>query len=222
MYPTTPDDSFKTFAYEQFSRIAKALASPPRLVILNILCQGEHTVEAITKYSNQTTANVSRHLQLLKSTNLVKIRRQGKYIYYSLADDSTCAFFTSYRRFAVEKLPELKQALMSISESPSRLHPVAMADLKRLVSESHAVILDVRPIEEFEQGHIPNAISIPLDELATRYVELPEGRPVVVYCRGQFCILADKAVEILLSHGIDAQRADDGLVDWKLAGLPVV
>lgn len=221
IWPQAPDGEFKSFVYEQFARIGKALSSPPRLVILNILCQGEHTVESLSRHAALSVANLSRHLQVLKSVNLVKVRRDGKYIFYSLPDQQTCNFFTSFKEFGFQQLVELRAALEEISKAPSRVHPVDMAELQRLVDENEVILLDVRPKEEYAQAHLPGAISVPLDELELRLDELEKGKMIVAYCRGKFCILADQAVNILLAEGFQASRADDGVVEWRSAGLPV-
>ncbi|MBT3275464.1 MAG: metalloregulator ArsR/SmtB family transcription factor [Spirochaetales bacterium] len=221
IWPQSPDGEFKDFVYEQFSRIGKALSSPPRLVILNILCQGEHTVESLSRHADLAVANLSRHLQVLKSVNLVKVRRDGKYTIYSLPDKQTCNFFTAFKEFGFQQLFEIKAALDEISTAPSRANPVDMNELQKLVSEDDVIILDVRPEEEYRQAHLPGAISVPLDELELRVEELPKDKEIVAYCRGRFCILADKAVQFLLDKGFKATRADDGVVEWRNAGFPV-
>jgi len=219
--PTMPNEEFKVFVYEQFSKIGKSFSSPQRLIIMNILCQGEHTVETIARYSKMSIANVSRHLQILKSANLVKVRRDGKFIFYSPADEETCTFFNSFQKFAIRQITEIKHALEEISAYPSRLEPVQWSELVNMMKEKNTIIIDVRPHEEYKSGHIPGAISIPLEELEQRIKEISKANKVVAYCRGRFCILADKAVEILIEKGYDAARAEDGLVDWKIAGFPV-
>ena len=218
--PDAPNDEFKRFVYDQFSRIGKALSSSARLVIMNVLCQGEHTVEALARYADMNVANISRHLQVLRGANLVKIRREGKYIYYAVAGEDTVRFYHDFKNFACNQLLEIRSALQEISKSPSRLHPVGREELLKKISEDHVLIVDVRPAEEYKEEHLPGAISMPLQELEKRLRELPQDKLIVAYCRGRFCILADKAVEILLASGYSAQRADDGVVEWKIAGLP--
>lgn len=221
IWPSVPNQEFKSFVYEQFSRIGKAFSSPHRLVIMNILCQGEHSVEALAKCTGLSIANLSRHLQVLKSTNLARVRRDGKYIYYSLADESTCGFFTTFKDFAYTQLVEIRTALQEISRSSSRLHPVNREELIKLVDKEDVLLIDVRPEEEYEHAHLPGAISMPLEELEKHLDKLPKKRAIVAYCRGRFCILADEAVEFLLKKGFKAKRANDGVVEWKIAGLPV-
>ena len=221
LFPDKPDDVFKQFVYEQFSRVGKALSSPQRLIILNILCQGEHSVEALAKYSELTLANVSQHLQLLKSVNMIKSRKEGKYSYYQLSDENTCRFFTMFRDFTVTRLPEIQATLDKLADSSTRSNLVSMSELMSLVKKGSVCVIDVRPREEYEQNHLPGALSIPLDELVVKLETLPIGKEIVAYCRSEFCILADKAVDILLQQGYMARRMDVGLIDWKLAGLPL-
>jgi len=221
VWPERPDNEFKSFVYEQFSRIGKAFSAPARLIVLNILCQGEHTVETIARHAGLTVANLSRHLQVLKAANLVKMRRDGKFIYYMVADETTCRFFSDFKDFAYRQLVEIRTALQEISRAPSRLHPVDREALLERLNEEDTAIIDVRPEEEYQQGHLPGAVSIPLEELERRLSELPEGKDIVAYCRGRYCILADQAVDLLLAKGYRAQRADDGVVEWKIDGMPV-
>jgi rhodanese-related sulfurtransferase len=221
LFPDQPDDDFKQFVYEQFSRVGKILSSPQRLIILNILCQGEHTVEALAKYSELTLANVSQHLQLLKSVNMIKSRKEGKYSFYKLTDESTCRFFTMFREYSVTRLPEIQATLDKLTESPSRSDLVSMSELMGLVEKGTVYVIDVRPREEYEANHLPGAVSAPLDELSGLLETLPKDRDIVAYCRSEFCILADKAVDLLTHNGFKARRMDVGLIDWMLAGFPL-
>ncbi len=221
VWPQAPDDEFKTFVYEQFSRIGKALSSPQRLIILNILCQGEHTVESLARHAGLTVANLSRHLQILKTTNIVRMRRDGKYTYYSLSDEQTCAFFTSFKEYGAKQLLEIRAAMAEISSAPSRVDLVDLNKLTHMVNEGDVLIIDVRPEEEYHQAHLPGAVSMPLDQLEIRLKDHPKDKHIVANCRGRFCILADKAVELLRSQGFQATRAGDGVVEWRDAGLPL-
>lgn len=221
VFPNKPDDQFKAFVYDQFSRTGKALSSPHRLMLLNLLCQGEHTVEQMVNTTGLNVANVSRHLQMLKSVNMVKIRREGKYIYYSLTDEDTCRFFMGFRKYVENHSSELHAAMNLISDKPSRLSIVTKDEMLHRLDERSAFIIDVRPVLEYRQLHLPGAVSIPLPELPDRLEEIPENREIITYCRDHYCVLADKAVNLLLEKGYDAKRMDIGLIDWKLAGLPV-
>lgn len=221
IFPNKPDDDFKSFVYEQFSRVGKALSSPHRLILLNILCQGEHTVESLVENTGLNVANVSRHLQMLKSVNLVKIRREGKYIFYSLSDDDTCVFFMGFRHFVEKHSSELHAAMNLIADKPSRISVVRLEEMQKKIKDKSALIVDVRPEEEFRNIHLPGAISIPLSTLEKRLDEIPRDKEIITYCRDNYCILADKAVNILLKEGFDAKRMDIGIIDWRHAGLPI-
>lgn len=219
--PDTPDGQFKQFLYDHFSRLGKALSSPHRLIILNILCQGEHSVESLARNSKLSSANVSQHLQLLKSVNLVRQRKDGKYVLYSLADEATCRFFVAYREFVHSRVPEIETAIRAVSGAPSRHDALTIKQLQDRLRDNSVVLIDVRPEEEYESSHLPGAISVPLEHIDRRMAELPKDKEIVTYCRGLFCILADEAVDILLKAGFKANRLDSGLMDWKMAGLPV-
>jgi len=221
VFPTTPNDDFKEYVYEQLSRLGKAFASPQRLVIMNIICQGEHTVEALARHSRLTLANVSRHLQVLRSANLLRMRRDGKYIYYRLSDDKTAEFYINFRDFALTRLSDLQKALQEVSGSPTRIDGVGMNELFNQLKSQSLFVIDVRPEEEYYESHLPGAVSIPVGEIESRIGELPRDREIVVYCRGELCILADKALDILRANGFTAKRLNEGLIDWKLAGFPI-
>jgi len=214
----TPDTQFKEYLYEHFSRIGKALSSPPRLVILNILCQGEHTVESVASASKLSPANVSQHLQLLKSVNLVRQRKDGKFVKYSLADEDACRFFVTYRKFVHSRIAEIDMAIRAVHEAPSRRDAFSVERLEKALKEDSIYLVDVRPAEEYKSSHVPGAVSVPLAELKDRLPELPRDKEIVTFCRGLFCILADEAVEILLEAGFRANRVEGGVLEWKLAG----
>lgn len=217
-FPTRPDELFKEYAYEQVARIGKALSSPQRLILLNILCQGQHTVESLAKNSGLSVANTSQHLQNLKATSLVEVERQGNYMRYSVADERVRSFFFSLQELALHRLAELRQTLSEISSSPTRLKAISHEELMTKVTNGEAVAIDVRPTSEFDEGHLPGAVSVPLEELEKRLAELPPEGEIVALCRGRYCILADKAVSILRENGFTARRARDGVVDWEQAG----
>ena len=217
-FPTEPNERFKEFAYEQVARIGKALSSPQRLVLLNILCQGRHTVESLAKHSGLTVANASQHLQTLKAANLVEVERQGNYMQYWVGDERVRSFYFSLQDLALHSLAELRQALAEISSSPTRLEAVDHRELMTKVTNREAVAIDVRPASEYDEGHLPGAVSLPLEDLEQRLAELPAEGEIVALCRGRYCILADKAVSILRNHGFAARRATDGVGDWERAG----
>jgi len=219
--PRQPDDSFKAYAYEQVARIGQAVSSPQRLVLLNILCQGPHGVEELAQQAGLSVANTSRHLQVLKGANLATNERQGTRVVYSVTGDEVRAFFRGLKDLAWLRLGDLRAALEVISASPSRAETLDRDALLERVRCGDAVVVDVRPEEEYARGHLPGAVSMPLEQVQQRLGELPQDRTIVAYCRGRFCVLADKAVEVLRAAGYDARRTDEDAVAWELDGLPV-
>ncbi len=220
-FPSRPDDLFKAFAYEQVAAVAKALSAPARLVLLNVLCQGERTVELLATHAGLSTANASQHLQALKQANLVESDRRGNHVVYRVVGEDVVAFFGALKNLAIDHNSSLRQAFEQIATAPSRLEPVGREELLDKIRAGTVVVLDVRPLEEYESGHLPGAISIPLDRLKEELGRLPEGKEIVALCRGEYCVLADQAIEVLAAHGLVARRSMDGVVEWKLAGLPL-
>ena len=212
---------FKNYVFGQFARIGKALSSPTRLELLDILCQGERTVEVLAKAASQTVANTSRHLQMLLAAQLVKTRRKGTYITYQLADKSVCRFWKTMQELGEQQLAELNQAANSFFGTEEGVEAVDRKELYKGAQGGQILVLDVRPIEEYRAGHIKGALSIPLRELKKRISELPPHSKVVAYCRGPYCVLAHKAVELLRKKGFEASRLSDGVQDWKRYRLPV-
>lgn len=209
------DKFFKAFVYDQVVRVTKALSTPHRLVLMNILAQGSRSVEELAQHSELSIANTSRHLQVLRGANLVKVSQQGTRHVYSVASSTCVDFFDCLIDVAEMQLAELQRALQDIATSPTREGSVGRDELRRLLSEDKAVVLDVRPSEEFDTGHLPGAVSIPLDELEKRLAELPSDREIVAYCRGRLCILADSAVELLRRAGLNARRTDETPNRWR-------
>lgn len=220
-FPSSPDDLFKAYAYEQLATIGKALSAPARLVILNVLCQGERTVEVLAGHAGLSVANASQHLQFLRRANLVESERQGNNIIYRVADRNVVCFFTAMKELAAERMSSLRMAFHEISSAPSRVSAVGREELLAMVESGAAVVIDVRPSEEYRSGHIAGTVSIPLDRLADHLNWLPRDKEIVALCRGAYCILADKAVDFMRDLGLSARRAIDGVVEWELSGLPV-
>jgi rhodanese-related sulfurtransferase len=214
--------NFKKQIYEQLARIGKAVASPPRLELLDLLCQGPRTVEALAKEAGLTLANASQHLQVLRSARLLEAEKQGLYVTYRLADVAVCEFFQKLRALAELRLAEVESIVRQLREGPERLEPVAKKALLRRVRSGEVVVLDVRPPEEYRAGHIPGALSIPLKHLKTHLSRLPRNQDIVAYCRGPYCVLATEAVELLRAKGFRALRLEDGVPEWRAHGLPVV
>lgn len=211
----------KEALYEQFARLGKALASPRRIELLDLLCQGERTVEALAEAARMGVTNTSAHLQVLRGARLVETRREGVKVYYRLADEEVCRFFFALRDLARARLAEVEQVVRDYLEARDELEPVSREALLERLGRGDVTVLDVRPPEEFAAGHIPGARSLPLPELERRLGELPRDVEIVAYCRGPYCVLAPEALAILRAAGFRARRLEDGFPEWRLAGLPV-
>jgi rhodanese-related sulfurtransferase/DNA-binding transcriptional ArsR family regulator len=210
---------FKDQLFEQFARIGKALASGPRLELLELLAQGERSVESLARDASLSMANASQHLHVLRRTRLVEVRRDGNYIYYRLADDRTLQTWLSLRDLATARLAEIDQIVDSFLSDRKALEPVTAEQLRRRLKD--VLVLDVRPRPEYEAGHIATARSIPVTELAERIKELPKRHEIIAYCRGPYCVFADEAVALLRSRGYRAFRLEGGFPEWRASGLPV-
>lgn len=209
---------FKDALYEQLARIGKATSAPKRLELLDLLCQGPRTVEALAEEASSSVANVSQHLQVLRAAGLVAAEKQGLYVECRLADDAVGGFFLELRALATARLAEVERVTRDYFEARHAMEPVGGEELLRRVKAGAVTVLDVRPIEEFRAGHIPGALSIPVDELQARLKELPKGREIVAYCRGPYCVMAVEAVELLRKRGFKAQRMEQGVADWRARG----
>ena len=216
-----PNRAFKDAIYEQFARIGKAVSSPKRLELLDLLCQGERTVEVLAKESGMTLANASQHLQVLRTARLVEAEKEGLYVMYRLADQTVCDFFHAMRVLAESRLAEIEQIKRRFLEGRDGMEPVDRKGLLKLVRESAVTVLDVRPVEEYNAGHIPGALSIPLKELALHLSELPHDQDIVAYCRGPYCVLSIQAVEMLRARGFHAVRLEEGIQDLRAMGFPI-
>jgi rhodanese-related sulfurtransferase len=212
---------FKDLIFEEFAKIAAALASPKRLEIIDVLAQGPRDVETLAKQTAMTVANTSRHLQILKAGRLVDIRRDGVRIVYRLADAEVLKGWLALRSLAEKRTAEISAVARSFFEARDSLEPITMKELRKRLHAHQVVVLDVRPAEEYQSGHIPGAISIPLTELKNRLAEIPRRREVVAYCRGPYCVLSVDAMAMLRKAGYRAVRLKDGFPEWKEAGLPV-
>jgi rhodanese-related sulfurtransferase len=212
---------FKARLYEQLARIGKATSSPKRLELLDLLAQGERPVEALADLTALSLANTSRHLQVLKEARLVESRKEGLNVFYRLAGPEVFAFIAGLRSVAENRLAELNEVVRRYLGSRDELEPVSREALTQRLRAGDVTVLDVRPSSEFEAGHIPGAVSIPIDELERRLSEVPKRKQVVAYCRGPYCVYSYQAVEILRGAGRSARRLVDGLPEWKAVGLPV-
>jgi rhodanese-related sulfurtransferase/DNA-binding transcriptional ArsR family regulator len=207
--------------YEQFARTAKAAASPKRIELLEVLAQGEHTVEVLAEATGMGVTNTSAHLQVLRGARLVATRKDGTKVFYRLASDDVAAFVVALRDLARSRLAEVDEVVRDYFTARDALEPVSRDELIDRAARGDVVILDVRPPEEFASGHIPGALSVPLDRLDATLARLPKRTQIVAYCRGPYCVLAPQAVEQLRAKGYKARRLAEGMPEWRLAGLPV-
>jgi rhodanese-related sulfurtransferase len=216
-----PNRAFKDAIYEQFARIGKAVSSPKRLELLDILCQGPRTVEVLAKETSLTVANASQHLQVLRAARLVETEKEGLFVIYRLADPAVCEFFRAMRVLAESRLAEVEQIKRQFLEGREGMEPVNREALLELVRKGSVTVLDVRPAEEYNAGHIAGAISLPLKELAQRLSDLPRNQEIVAYCRGPYCVLSIQAVEMLRAKGFKAVRIEEGIQDFRALGFPI-
>jgi DNA-binding transcriptional ArsR family regulator len=213
--------SLKDLLYEQVSRVGKALASPKRLEILEMLAQGEKAVETIAADVAIDIKLVSAHLKALKQARLVQSRRDGKRMLYRLSGDDVAQLGVALRHVAGEHLLELRMAVQQMMADPERLTQLGRKDLMVQAKRGDVIVIDVRPREEYDTAHLPYARSLPLAELAKRLAELPRDAQIVAYCRGPFCLMSDEAVTLLRKKGFRASKTMDGISEWQAAGLPV-
>ena len=207
----------KNLLYEQVARIGKVFSSPKRLELIELLCQGEKTVELLSKEASISVKLASAHLRELRMAQLVKTERQGKNIYYRLADKSVADLWVQIHTLAEERLIELQMAVQKINAQPNDLVPSDRESLMKAARKGEVVVLDVRPSEEYLAAHLPFARSIPLEELRIRLDELPKDRAIVAYCRGPYCLMAADAVELLKREGYSAFHLRDGVAEWAVA-----
>lgn len=212
---------FKDRLYDQLARVGKALASPHRLELLELLAQGERTVEALSHETTMSIANTSQHLQALRGAGLVESRKEGLFVHYRLADDSVFEMCRALRLVAEGRLAEVDRLVREHFREREDAEPVSMKELLARVRGGEVVVLDTRPASEYAAGHIAGAISAPVDELRAHLRKLPKNKEYVAYCRGPYCIYADRAVAMLAKSGRRASRLSEGFPEWKAAGLPV-
>jgi rhodanese-related sulfurtransferase len=212
----------KLALFTQFAAVAKALAHPHRLELLEQLAQGERSVEVLGDRTGLGIANASQHLQHMRRAGLVANRRDGKFIYYRLTDDSVLDLLSSLRQIAEQNLAEVERLVRSYFHARDELEPVTREELRRRSRTGEITILDVRPEDEFALGHLPGAVNMPLRELEARLAELDPAQEIVAYCRGPYCLLSYEAVAALRARGFNVRRLQDGLPEWRAAGLPVI
>lgn len=211
----------KDLLYEQVARIGKAVSTPKRLELLELLAQGEKTVEALAAELSADIKLTSAHLKALKDARLVVSRRDGKYMIYRLTGDDVAGLWVMLRQVAEEHLLELRMALNQMVADPAKLTSVGRDALLEQARRGDVVVIDVRPRAEYEVAHLPFARSMPVAEIENRLSELPTDKEIVAYCRGPFCLLADEAVALLGANGYRVRKIRDGVGEWRAAGLPL-
>jgi rhodanese-related sulfurtransferase/DNA-binding transcriptional ArsR family regulator len=212
----------KQALFDEFARVGKVLASGRRIELLDVLANGERTVEALARQLGLSVANTSQHLQVLRQAGLVATRREGTSVHYRLAAPEVFELWRALRTLASSRLAEVERLAAAYLGARDQLEPITRQELARRLEEGdELVVLDVRPTEEHAAGHLPGAVSIPLAELRERLRELPGDREIVAYCRGPFCAFAHEAIAVLTDAGLTARRLEDGLPEWAAAGLAV-
>lgn len=220
-FPSQLKRRFKDDIYRQLARVGKALASPKRLEILELLSQAERSVEELAAETAMSVANTSQHLRALDSAQLVNSRRNGRFVIYGLGDVLVSDFFRSFRLLAEDRLAEITRIRQRFFAAGHELTSLDRAKLLKRVRRGEVVVIDVRPAKEYRAAHISHAVSVPLEELRRRLAELPRDKTIVAYCRGPYCVLAAEAVELLAHQGFRAYRLEDGVDEWRAHGLPV-
>jgi rhodanese-related sulfurtransferase/DNA-binding transcriptional ArsR family regulator len=212
----------KLTLFTQFAAVAKSLAHAHRLELLEQLAQGERSVDVLAARTGLSVANTSQHLQQMRRVGIVVARREGKFVFYTLADDAVLDLMSALRRIAERNIAEVEQVIRSYFNQRDSLVPVSREELLQRSRAGEVTVLDVRPPDEFALGHLPGAINIPLRELETRLAQFDPAQEIVAYCRGPYCVLSYEAVAALRARGFKARRLQDGLPEWRAAGLPVV
>jgi len=212
----------KLALFVQFAAVAKSLAHTHRLELLEQLAQGERSVEVLADRTRLSIANASQHLQHMRRAGLVTNRRDGKFVYYRLVDDSVLDLLAALRRIAERNVAEVERVIRSFFYNRDSLEPVSRAELLKRSHAGEVIVLDVRPEDEFALGHLPGAVNMPLQKLEIRLAEFDPAQEIVAYCRGPYCVLSYEAVAFLRARGFKARRLEDGLPEWRAAGLPVV
>lgn len=210
---------FKNKAYNELAKVTKALGNPRRMEIIDLLAQSPFSVEKIAEQTNLSVANASQHLQVLKGARLVEISRKGNFIYYQLASENVFHAWRALRELGFAQNAEAKKVVDDFYHLGNQMEPVTLEELHQKISKQDVVVLDVRPGEEYKSGHIKEAISIPVEELASRMEELPREAEIIAYCRGPLCVYADEAVSLLREQGFNAKRLKEGYPDWKAMSI---
>lgn len=212
---------FKNRIYSELASIAKALANPHRLEIIELLAQGPSPVEYIAENTGISIANASQHLQTLKAARLVRAEKKGKYSFYSLSNPGVFELWQSMRDLGFAQNAHIEKMLQDFRKSRHNMESVSSDELLERIEQGEVIVLDVRPTEEYEAGHIASALSIPQNELIEKLKSLPKNKEIIAYCRGPLCAMADDAIKLLQENGYRAARFEAGYPEWKIQGLPV-
>jgi rhodanese-related sulfurtransferase/DNA-binding HxlR family transcriptional regulator len=207
---------FKDAMYDGLARMLKAISNPYRLEIIEMLSQGEKSVEGIVQSTSLTIANASQHLQVLKNNNIVKARKEKQYVYYSLINDDFLSVYQHVIRYGSQEIAELGKIMNRQREDNNAQNAVSLGELEQMIEAGNVLLLDVRPSVEYEFGHITGAISVPMNELMANLKEISKEKEIIAYCRGPFCVLADEAVKLLKEQGFQVRRLDEGYPEWKI------
>ena len=210
---------FKDAMYDGLAKLLKALSNPFRLEIIEMLSQGEKSVEGIVQITNLTFANASQHLQVLKNNNIVKSRKEKQYVYYSLVNDDFLSVYQHIIRYGSQEIAELEKIMNRQREDNNAQNAVSLGELEQMIGAENVLLLDVRPSIEYEFGHITGAVSIPMNELMINLKSIAKEKEIIAYCRGPFCVLADEAVKLLKEQGYHVRRLDEGYPEWKIKQL---
>lgn len=212
---------FKDAMYDGLSKLLKALSNPFRLEIIEMLSQGEKSVEGIVQATSLTFANASQHLQVLKNNNIVKARKEKQYVFYSIINDDFLSLYQHVIKYAIQEIAELEKTLNRQREDNKAINAVSLDELETMLQNKDVLLMDVRPAIEYEFGHITGAISVPMVELMSKLKDLSRDKEIIAYCRGPFCVLADEAVKLLNENGYNVRRLDEGYPEWKVKQLEV-
>lgn len=210
---------FKNAIFDGLSKLLKALSNPYRLEIIEILSQGEKSVEGIVQATGMSIANASQHLQVMKNNNIVKSHKEGHYVYYSLINDEFISLYQHITKYAINEIAELERIISRQREDNNAQNAVSLGEMEQMIKAGNVLLLDVRPSAEYEFGHITGAVSVPMDELIDNLKIIAKEKEIIAYCRGPFCALADEAVKILSQLGYKARRLDEGYPEWKMKQL---
>ena len=211
----------KSKIYDELSRIGRALGNRARLELLDVLAQGERSVEVLSHATGLSMANASQHLRVLRQARLVEVRKEGLFVHYRLASPEVFEVVTMIRRLGEQHIAEVDRILRSYFGRRDELEPVGRGELLQRAKVGDVIVLDVRPAEEYRAGHVPGAISVPVGQLEQRLADLPADKEIVAYCRGPYCVMSYDAVEVLRARGRRARRLVDGFPEWRAEGLPI-